>query len=142
MFTVENNTILTDAVIRAAYKDRKEKNGDVVEHNTVTIIPDDEKIYDECAPAFKNVGKKYIPSWFKSKEYIKLKSLYNIPVMRNDEEITFDEWLQTGLVKGAKAKVRFVLKKEKDSDEFAGVVYPLAIKIYEDGEPLNVFEGM
>ena len=77
--------------------------------------------YNDCEP-------KFTPSWMKdAKGYIKLASKYDIPVKDiNGNKISFDDWLESGLYRGAivKAKIR----------QTEGAVYPVCLVVVEDGE--------
>ena len=140
-----NDDFIFTATCKAAYHQKKENDkGELVKKNVITVIPDDAEVFKliEDAGVFKNVGKKFTPAWFKNKEHIILRSLYNIPVRdKSGTEVSFDDWLNAGLVKSAQIKVKALLKRD-DSGEFSGVIYPVCVAVTEDGEPYNPFDGM
>lgn len=143
-FNEETGRLTISATINNAYKLKKENEaGTVTVKNTINFTPDDtKKFFSTVEPVFKETGKKFTPSWFKKKEAVILKSLYDIAVLdTEDEKHTFDEWRDVGKIKGAKANIRMTLKKDDDG-EYSGVIYPDCIHILEDGEEYNQFEGM
>lgn len=91
--------------------------------------------YDEIA-AYKNVGSKLTPTWFKKREgYMNLASVYDIPVRtENNREITFDDWLAECNPISSEVNVKVI---QKD-----GACYPVAIDVIKDGEVQNPFLGM
>ena len=85
--------------------------------------------------AYDNAPAKLTPSWFKDAEgYINLNSKFDIPVKDKDGTIlTFEEWVLTDTNNAiVKAKIR---QKE-------GSVYPVALVVLEEGEPVDNFAGM
>lgn len=143
-FDEATKTLIISAVVKSAYKQKKETDKGVVVKNVLSFYPDDKKkFYDQITPVFANVGKKFTPSWFKKQEFVILKSLYDIPVLdTEDNQITFDEWKNTGKCSEAKINVKMVLKTDDDSDEYSGVIYPVCVHVLEDGVERNPFEGM
>lgn len=136
---INNETMVFSGVIKAVYKRKDTDNkGRVKEDspikNVITVFPDDKKKVFDAIYAYEDSGDKYTPDWFKNKEFIRLKSAYNIPVQIDGEEVSFNDWLDRGLVKGAKVNVKMT---QQD-----GVIYPDAIVVKEDGEKFDPFEGM
>lgn len=88
--------------------------------------------YDDIT-AYESVGSKMTPSWFKDKTgYINLNSIYNIPVADiDDNKIDFDNWIESGTATGSKVKVKV---KQKE-----GAIYPIAIRVIEEGEKVDLF---
>lgn len=97
------------------------------------IKPDDYKAIEDV---FKEVGKKYIPNWFKEQSgEMFLKSRYDFGVLTSDEtKIKFSQWVETGTTQNSKIRLKVVLKD--------GIIYPKAIKVIEDGEQLDLFSDM
>lgn len=81
--------------------------------------------------AFDEVGKKLTPSWFAEKNgEINLSSLYDIPVKNIDgNRIDFDTWIASKTAYGSKVKVSIIQKE--------GAVYPKAVMIIAEGEPVE-----
>lgn len=147
-FNEDSNTIICSATLNTAYKAfQKNSKGqpekDKPKKNTINIIPEDAVMfYETIAPVFADAGKKFIPDWYKKGENVILKSTYDYKVMLPDEsKITFTEYLERGLIKGAKVTVRCLMKTDEDGN-YLGVIYPLAMRVYEDGEEFDQFEGM
>lgn len=136
----DNTQIIFSGVTKSAYKRKDtDKNGnaadDAAVKNVITVYPDDVKEVFGAITAYVNSGKNYTPEWFKGGEYIKLKSVYDIPFKTSaGDVITFDEFLDRGLIKGGKVVVRFI---QKD-----GAIYPAAVKEVEPGEAYDPFEDM
>lgn len=91
--------------------------------------------YDEIH-AFDSAGAKLTPSWYKNRDgYINLNSIYNIPIKdTKGKVIDFEEWQENYNVLGALVVVKI---KQKE-----GAIYPLAIKVLEDGEDRDPFADM
>ena len=136
--TDDKSQIIFSGVIKAAYRSKdRDKNGNIKEDselkNVITVFPDDEKVFDQIN-AYEKSGDNYTPTWFKEREFVKLKSAFDIPVKAEDKEMTFVEFLERGLIKGGQVIVKFI---QKD-----GSIYPLAILEKEPGEKFDAFEGM
>lgn len=126
----DKNTIIFEGILESAYKRKKED----VSKNVIRVTPVDKDIFDSIT-AYKESGKNYTPTWYKEKNHIMLRSVYDIPVKSVDgDKLTFDEFCERGLIKGAKVEVKIVQKE--------GAIYPSAIVILEDGDEYDVFEGM
>ena len=111
-------------------------NNDQLE-TTLSLFSEDEEVYSKLASAYENTHEKFIPRWFKEKEgYINLKSNFEIPVLTtNDEETTLVDLInESPTLIGSKVNISLTLTD--------GAVYPNAIKIVEDGEVKNPFEGL
>lgn len=98
-------------------------------------------LYSEDMPyndinAFDTVGEKMTPSWYKEQEgYINLNSIFDIPVMDiTGNRIDFDAWLETG--KAVKSKVKVSVRQKE------GALYPIAIKVIEEGEEFDPFADL
>lgn len=91
--------------------------------------------YDDIK-AFDTVGEKMTPSWYKEQEgYINLNSIFDIPVMDiAGNRIDFDAWLGTG--KAVKSKVKVSVRQKE------GALYPIAIKVIEEGEEFDPFANL
>ena len=102
--------------------------------NRVTLLSED--LDYSAIWAFNDCGPKYTPAWLKDAEgYINLASKFDIPVKdKNGNKISFDDWLEEGLYRGAivKAKIR----------QTEGAVYPVCLVVIEDGEEFDPFEDM
>lgn len=86
--------------------------------------------------AYKNVGSKLTPTWYKKREgYMNLASLYDVPVRTEDNcKITFSDWLSEYNPISSEVTVK-VIQKE-------GTCYPVAIDVIKDGEEINPFLDM
>ena len=98
-------------------------------------------VYSEDMPyddikAFDTVGEKMTPSWYKEQEgYINLSSIFDVPVMDIEgNRIDFDAWLETG--KAIKSKVKVSVRQKE------GALYPIAIKVIEEGEEFDPFANL
>lgn len=128
--TVDN--IIIEGVVKSAYIG-KTKFSDTVKNRIA--VQSDNIPYDQIT-AYKEVGNKLTPAWFKDKTgYINLASIYNIPVMGVKGEImTFEEFTENERAIGSKVRMSITQKE--------GSVYPKAIKILELGEERDPFEGL
>ena len=111
-------------------------NNDQLE-TTLTLFSEDEEIYSKLASAYEDTHEKFIPRWFKEKNgFINLKSNYDIPVLTtNDEETTLVDLInESPTLIGSKVNISLTLTD--------GAIYPNAIKIIEDGEVKNPFDGL
>lgn len=91
--------------------------------------------YDEII-AYKNVGNKLTPTWFKNREgYMNLASVYDVPVRtENNRVISFSDWIEECNPISSEVNVKVI---QKD-----GAVYPVAIDVIKDGEEQNPFLDM
>lgn len=111
-------------------------NNDQLE-TTISLFSENEEIYSKLASAYENTHEKFVPRWFKEKEgYINLKSNFDIPVLTtNDEETTLVDLIdESSTLIGSKVNISLTLAD--------GAIYPNAIKIIEEGEVKNPFEGL
>lgn len=126
------DTIIFSGTIKSAYI---RGNEDKQEYRLNIDLDKPKETYGSII-AFANTSKKYIPTWYKNQDgNIILKSRYDIPVMNTDgDKVTFEDWLAEGLISGAKVKCKIKMKE--------GAIYPISLKILEDGEELDYFDGM
>lgn len=104
---------------------------------TLSLFSEDEEIYSKLASAYENTYEKFIPRWFKEKNgYINLKSNFDIPVLdtNNNETTLVDLINESPTLIGSKVNISIVIVD--------GAIYPNAIKIIEEGEVKNPFEGL
>ena len=129
-----NEIKIYDVQVKLAYSKFNE-NKDTTEYKILVdgLSDDDYLALDEV---FKDVGKKYIPNWFKEKNgEMFLKSRYDFGVLTTEEtKVKFSEWVESGTTIGSKIRLKVVLKD--------GIIYPKAIKIIEDGEQKDLFSDM
>ena len=104
------------------------------ECNRITVHSDDMPYTDIWA--YDDCGSKYTPSWLKDANgYMNLKSNFDIPVKDvRGRKISFDDWIESGTTTGAMVKIK-IRQKE-------GAIYPMAVKILQDGENVDPFEDM
>lgn len=74
---------------------------------------------------YKESGKKMTPKWVTDSDYVNLSSKFDIPCQGD-----CDNFLS--ILNGAKVSIKVVLKD--------GCIYPMAIKIHENGTEINPFE--
>ena len=111
-------------------------NNDQLE-TTLSLFSEDEEVYSKLASAYADTHEKFIPRWFKEKNgYINLKSNFDIPVLdtNNNETTLVDLINESPTLIGSKVNISLTLAD--------GAVYPNAIKIIEEGEVKNPFEGL
>ena len=111
-------------------------NNDQLE-TTLSLFSENEEIYSKLASAYEDTHEKFVPRWFKEKNgYINLKSNYDIPVLTtNDEETTLVDLInESPTLIGSKVNISLTLAD--------GAIYPNAIKIIEEGEVKNPFDGL
>lgn len=129
--TLENGDLVFTATVKRAFIGATKYDEKV--KNRVTLYNPD---FDyTLITAYDNAPAKLTPSWFKDAEgYINLNSKFDIPVKDKDGTIlTFEEWVLTDTNNAiVKAKIR---QKE-------GSVYPVALVVLEEGEPVDSFAGM
>lgn len=128
---LENGDLVFAATVKRAFIGAT-KYDDKVKNRLTLYNPD----FDyTLITAYDNAPAKLTPSWFKDAEgYINLNSKFDIPVKDKDGTIlTFEEWVLTDTKNAiVKAKIR---QKE-------GSVYPVALVVLEEGEPVDNFAGM
>lgn len=138
---VTDNVVYIKGLLKSTYNHAdKDDNGNIIKStNIITIFSDDATIEDKPAMEFFKSfydGKpsKWIPNWIKEKkDFIAVKSAYNIPVMIEDEQkqMSFAEWVERGNIRGASVTVKCNIK---DS-----AVYPNAMMVHTEGEPYDAF---
>lgn len=128
---LENGDLVFTATVKRAFIGAT-KYDDKVKNRITLYNPD----FDyTLITAYDNAPAKLTPSWFKDAEgYVNLNSKFDIPVKDKDGTIlTFEEWVLTDTNNAiVKAKIR---QKE-------GSVYPVALVVLEEGEPVDNFAGM
>lgn len=85
---------------------------------------------------YKGVAKKWIPDWYKEdKDFMSVKSSYNIPCKIDDEgiQMSFAEFVERGNIRDAEVIVKCNVK---DS-----TLYPNAMLIVTEGKPYDAFEN-
>lgn len=128
---LENGDLVFVATVKRAFVGAT-KYDDKVKNRLTLYNPD----FDyKLITAYDNAPAKLTPSWFKDAEgYINLNSKFDIPVKDiNGEIITFEDFALTETGNAiVKAKIR-----QKD-----GSIYPVALVVLEEGEPVDHFAGM
>lgn len=129
---VMNNIIVEGTIVSARFGATK-----FDDNNKYRIAIESDSIDYDSIHAYDNVGSKLTPTWFKDKTgYINLSSIYDIPIQDvNGKRIDFEEWIGEDYnALGSKVKVSI---KQKE-----GALYPIAIKVIEEGEERDPFEGL
>lgn len=127
-----NNIIVEGTIVSARFGSNK-----FDDNNKYRIAIESDSIDYDSIHAYDNVGSKLTPTWFKDKTgYINLSSIYDIPIQDvNGKRIDFEEWIgEEHNALGSKVKVSI---KQKE-----GALYPIAIKVIEEGEERDPFEGL
>lgn len=127
-----NNIIVEGTIVSARFGSTK-----FDDNNKYRITIESDSIDYDSIHAYDNVGSKLTPTWFKDKTgYINLSSIYDIPIQDvNGKRIDFEEWIgEEYNALGSKVKVSI---KQKE-----GALYPIAIKVIEEGEERDPFEGL
>ena len=96
---------------------------------------DSSKLWDYFSGMYADVPAQWVPDWFKDKTgVIVFKSQYNVPVKlaSTNERMSFNEFVDRGLIRGAKIRLKVNLKKQ--------AIYPSALLIEEDGEEYDAFK--
>lgn len=128
---VMENVIVEGVIVSARYGSTKFDDRNKYRFS----IKSDNIPYDEIV-AYEGVGTKMTPAWFINQDgYINLASIYSIPVLNSEGIKTeTDAWFNTNNVIGSKVRVS-IRQKE-------GAVYPVAIKVLEDGEERDPFKDL
>ena len=129
---VMNNIIVEGTIVSARFGSTK-----FDDNNKYRIAIESDSIDYDSIHAYDNVGSKLTPTWFKDKSgYINLSSIFDIPIQDvNGKRIDFEEWISEDYnALGSKVKVSI---KQKE-----GALYPIAIKVIEEGEERDPFEGL
>lgn len=127
-----NNIIVEGTIVSARFGSTK-----FDDNNKYRIAIESDSIDYDSIHAYDNVGSKLTPTWFKDKTgYINLSSIYDIPIQDvSGKRIDFEEWIGEDYnALGSKVKVSI---KQKE-----GALYPIAIKVIEEGEERDPFEGL
>ena len=128
------NATLNSAYIMA----RSDK--DPVPRCTLNIDPEPDAWKDIDA-FYEGVTAKFVPQWAKDKDHMMLRSTYDVPVKLPDgSKVTFQEFVDRGLIDGAKISVKVTFSPE--TDNAGAAIYPAAVRIFEDGVEKDPFEGM
>ena len=131
---VMNNIIVEGTIVCARFGSTK-----FDDNNKYRIAIESDSIDYDSIHAYDNVGSKLTPTWFKDKTgYINLSSIYDIPIQDvSGKRIDFEEWIdseENHNALGSKVKVSI---KQKE-----GALYPIAIKVIEEGEERDPFDGL
>lgn len=115
------------------------KNTETDEHyNYVVFSPlkkDDayKDLLHAIEDCYTGVKKQYVPKWWSDfNDRITAKSVYDIPVLVDDEKMTFADWVSRG-VKDAEVRIKL---------NVASGIYANAIIETKQGKEYNPFEGM
>lgn len=132
--TKKHETIVVKGQLKKAYIGKTKFSEDV--KNRITLFNPDLD-YNQIT-AYDDQPDKLTPGWYKEAEgYINLSSTFDIPVQGlKGEKLTFEEFLEETNYNPHNAVVAVKIR-QKD-----GSCYPVAIKMYEDGEEIDDFEGM
>ena len=130
--------------VRSAYSTtEKDEQGEVNKVTNIVSLYSDgltvdgsEKVSEFFEGLFSGVSnKKYIPSWFKeSKDYIVLKSKFNIPckIDDTDEQFSWIQFVERGNINNAHVIVKCNVKNN--------TIYPSCMLILSEGEPYDAFK--
>ena len=140
----KTNQVHITGNLRSAFThDDTNEDGSIVKStHIISLFNDDEisidgadssKVWDFFDGFYAGKPNKYVPSWYKDKSGVTLKSRYNVPIRILDtgERLSFDEFVKRGLIRNASVDI---LCNVKDSG-----VYPAAMQINEDGEEYDAF---
>lgn len=125
-------TIVVRGIIKKAYVGKTKFSDDV--KSRITIF-NKEFDYSQIT-AYDDQPAKLTPGWFKDAEgYINLASGFGIDVQTvSGKVISFEDWITNFDTHNADVAVK-IRQKE-------GACYPVAIKVYGDGEPVDNFADM
>lgn len=126
--------VIIEATLNTAYS-RKSDDGSQIK-NTVNFSTDDKDFWKAAEENYEGVKPKWIPTWFKEQNYVKLSSNYNIPVRLDTEKehlVDFGDFVARGMIKGAKIKIKLVFVNN--------AIYPSSFVVEEDGEVYDAFDG-
>lgn len=128
----QHETIVVKGIVKKAYTGKTKFSEDV--KNRIAIFSEDFPYTD--ITAYDDQPDKLTPGWFKDQEgYCNLASGFDVDVMAsNGKKITFEEWVNNYDTHNAEVTVKI---RQKD-----GAIYPVAIKVYKDGEPVDNFDDM
>lgn len=128
----DNTYVILTGTVKKAYRGKTKFDDNV--KNRVTLY--NESMPYDLITAYAETPAKLVPSWYKDADgYINAASAFEVPVMNtNGKEIDFETWINEYDTHNARAVIK-IRQKE-------GAIYLTAIKVLEDGEPVNAFEGM
>lgn len=128
----KHETIVVKGIVKKAYTGKTKFSEDV--KNRITIFSEDFPYTD--ITAYDDQPDKLTPGWFKDQEgYCNLASGFDVDVMATSgKKITFEDWVTNYDTHNAEVTVKI---RQKD-----GAIYPVAIKVYKDGEPVDNFDDM
>lgn len=138
----EIETIKFEGTLKSSFNHtEKDDNGNVSKSQNVIalfreglLVDGADRVQEYLDVFYKDKAKKWIPDWYKeNKDYISLKSSYNVPVMIEDtkEQMSFAEWVERGEIRGAKVTLKCNVKES--------AMYPSAMLVHEVGEPYDAF---
>lgn len=130
--TSNNTYVILTGTVKKAYRGKTKFDEKV--KNRVTLY--NESLPYDLITAYNETPSKLVPSWYKDAEgYINAASEFEVPVMdANGKEIDFESWISEYDTHNANAVIKI---RQKD-----GAIYLTAVKVLEDGEPVDAFEGM
>lgn len=128
----KHETLVVKGIIKKAYFGKTKFSED--EKNRITLYSEDFPYTD--ITAYDDTPDKLTPGWYKDQEgYCNLASGYEIEVMlTTGKVIDFLEWVKNYDTHNAEVSIKI---RQKD-----GAIYPVALKVYKDGEPVDNFDGM
>jgi hypothetical protein len=140
----DTRTIYVTGTLKSTYNHvDKDDNGNVTKStNIITVFKDGAKIIENEKDIdinkffddfYKGKSAKWIPDWYKNgKDFISIKSGYNIPVkIDNEMQMSFAEWVERGNIRGAEVVIKCNVKES--------AIYPNAMLVKSEGEPYDAF---
>lgn len=132
----DKKKIIISATLNSAYSKTygNESNEENKKKNVLNLKDITDDVKKALTEVFENKPPKWQPMWFKEgMESVQLKSTYDIPVMLVDEgeKMSFQDFVERGLIRGAKVRVSVNLKD--------GAIYPVAMMVDVDGEEYDAF---
>lgn len=138
----DTTTIKFEGTLKSSYNHtEKDDNGNVIKSTNVISLFNDGLTVDGSSNVreffdkfYDGKAKKWIPDWYKdNKDFIAVKSAYNVPVKIDDEDkqMSFAEWVERGNIRGAKVIVKCNVKES--------AIYPNAMLVLSEGEPYDAF---
>lgn len=135
-------TCIFDGVLKSAFTHQQKNDAGEVTGVTHVIqlfpdglkIDDSEKVWEFFDGFYNGVASKWVPEWYKEKKGVTVKSNYDIPVkiVDTDERFSFPQFVDRGMIRNAKVLVKCNIKES--------ALYPIAMKIVEDGEVYDAFK--
>lgn len=147
----KESIMITGVITSAFTHTEKNEDGSVKEvSNVIKLSPevttDKGDIWEVFTKLYEHSTDKWIPSWFKDKSEIRLKSVFNIYVQLKDESapdydeiaknyekciMSFSQFVERGKISGAKVIIRCNIRES--------AIYPSAMQIIKDGEVYDPF---